>query len=78
MINGISADILIVMALTKLNRVNIKEAKFTIFLVEKDSPGISCTEINTDGVEVAHINFDNTPVPSGKKNDYTHRTIVQK
>lgn len=71
MVNGISADILIVVALTKLNiRDNIKEPKLTLFVVERDTPGIIYTEIKTNGVEMANITFDNTPISRGKKNHH--------
>ncbi|KAJ8937474.1 hypothetical protein NQ314_011863 [Rhamnusium bicolor] len=62
-INGISADVLIVVALTEIvSKDIIKEPKLTAFIVEKDSPGIYYKKIDSS-VEVADITFSDTPVP---------------
>lgn len=48
-------------------RDHVKEPKLTLFLVDKDSPGISYTEVDANDIEVANIRFDNTPVSNGNE-----------
>ncbi|XP_018579425.1 acyl-CoA dehydrogenase family member 9, mitochondrial [Anoplophora glabripennis] len=64
-VNGTSANLLIVCAMTELVvRDLIKEPKLTLFIVDRNSPGVSYTKVDTNDVEMANISFDNTQVPN--------------
>lgn len=63
-VNGISADYLIVFALTDVViKDSGKEVKLTVFLVEKDFQGVKWEKIEGSDIELANIVFENTEVP---------------
>ncbi|KAJ3665428.1 hypothetical protein Zmor_000924 [Zophobas morio] len=66
-INGSDADFYVVVATTNyIIRDEIREQKFTAFLVERDFGGItSSRQSSVDGVfQLSDVVFENTPIPS--------------
>lgn len=67
MVNGHSADVLIVFAVTdRVTLDNDVAQKFSAFVVDKQSPGISWQKIEQSETETADITFENVRVPAGK------------
>lgn len=67
MVNGHSADVLIVFATTdRVTLDNDVAQKFSAFVVDKQSPGISWQKIEQSGTEIADITFENARIPAGK------------
>ncbi|KAG5877267.1 hypothetical protein JTB14_009763 [Gonioctena quinquepunctata] len=63
-VNGLSADTLIVFAVTEIvKRDVIKDIKLTAFVVEKDFPGVSIEKSHETGIETVDISFTDTPIP---------------
>ncbi|XP_023018926.2 acyl-CoA dehydrogenase family member enigma [Leptinotarsa decemlineata] len=64
-INGVSADILIVFAITDVvKRDTFEETRLSAFVVEKDFQGVSVgSNHQTAGIEATDITFTDTPVP---------------
>lgn len=66
MVNGHSADVLIVFAITdRVTLDNDIAQKFSAFVVDKQSPGISWQKIEQSGTEIADITFENARIPAG-------------
>ncbi|CAH1961684.1 unnamed protein product [Acanthoscelides obtectus] len=64
-INGVSADVLIVFAVTNVIKRDVEEDKrITAFVIEKDSPGVSFVKNDSTSVETASIRFENTTIPN--------------
>ncbi|VEN58835.1 unnamed protein product [Callosobruchus maculatus] len=64
-INGMSADTLIVFAVTKTVQFGLeRDVKLTVFLVDKHSPGISVLRDNYQTVETCTVKFENVSVPN--------------
>nr|CAH7718209.1 unnamed protein product [Callosobruchus chinensis] len=64
-INGMSADTLIVFAVTKTVKFDeLKDVSITAFVVDKNSPGISVVRDDCQAVETCTIKFDNVSVPN--------------
>lgn len=65
-VNGISADFIVVFAVTEtVNFDKESENSITAFIVEKDTPGVSWTKVESANVELAEITFENVQVPVG-------------
>lgn len=65
-VNGISADYLIVFAVTNnSNNEESSEVSITAFLVEKDMPGVSWRKLDGSRNEIAQVTFQNTQIPVG-------------
>lgn len=63
-VNGKLADIYIVFAVTKVFKKDLLfETRMTSFIVDKDSPGIIIKEVDSKGIEIVNITFNDTPVP---------------
>lgn len=64
-VNGISADYLIVFAATDVvKRDNSRNVSLSAFLVEKDTSGVSWEKLEPADTEIAKIVFDNVQVPT--------------
>lgn len=64
-VNGHSADVLIVFATTdRVTLDNDVAQKFSAFVVDKQSPGISWQKIEQSGTEIADITFENARIPA--------------
>lgn len=65
-INGFSANIFIVFALSKVtHKEGQNEMKFTAMVVEKDSPGLIIEKNEDCDVETANVTFKEVQVPIG-------------
>ncbi|XP_066246475.1 complex I assembly factor ACAD9, mitochondrial [Euwallacea similis] len=64
-VNGISADILIVVAISDSFVIDKDPINsISVFVVEKDTVGINCKKLEATGVELADITFNNVQIPA--------------
>ncbi|XP_066149404.1 complex I assembly factor ACAD9, mitochondrial [Euwallacea fornicatus] len=64
-VNGLSADILIVVAVS--DSIVLAEGpanSISVFVVEKDTVGINCKKLEATGVELVNISFNNVQIPA--------------
>lgn len=85
-VNGSKANLYFVYARTSAGRgpSDLHNHKYSIFLVEKGSSGVTetgangvtsyvCNPMGVDGTDVANVKFENTAVPEGKY--YFHNSL---